>query len=74
MDMIATTLDNAVFLSRSDPMTFKVSGPSADQGAPRWFAVVHVPDDAQALYWAGRTAVAVGWPQEVHRFPHRVRL
>ena len=37
------------------------------------FAVVDVPDDAQARYWAGRIAVAVGWPQEVHRFPHRIR-
>ena len=36
------------------------------------FAVVDVPDDAQARYWAGRIAVAVGWPQEVHRFPNRV--
>ena len=36
------------------------------------FAVVDVPDDAQARYWAGRIAVAVGWPQEVHRFPHRM--
>ena len=35
------------------------------------FAVVDVPDDEQARYWAGRIAVAVGWPQEVHRFPHR---
>ena len=35
------------------------------------FAVVDVPDDAEARYWAGRIAVAVGWPQEVHRFPHR---
>jgi hypothetical protein len=35
------------------------------------FAVVDVPDDAAARYWAGRVAVAVGWPQEVHRFPHR---
>lgn len=34
------------------------------------FAVVDVPDDAAARYWAGRVAVAVGWPQEVHRFPH----
>jgi hypothetical protein len=34
------------------------------------FAVVEVPDDAAARYWAGRIAVAVGWPQEVHRFPH----
>ena len=34
------------------------------------FAVVDVPDDAEARYWAGRIAVAVGWPQEVHRFPH----
>ncbi|HSJ21356.1 MAG TPA: YciI family protein [Nocardioidaceae bacterium] len=33
------------------------------------FAVVDVPDDAEARYWAGRIAVAVGWPQEVHRFP-----
>ncbi len=36
------------------------------------FAVVDVPDDEAARYWAGRIAVAVGWPQEVHRFPHRV--
>ena len=34
------------------------------------FTVVDVPDDAGARYWAGRIAVAVGWPQEVHRFPH----
>jgi hypothetical protein len=27
------------------------------------FAVVDVPDDAEARYWAGRIAVAVGWPQ-----------
>jgi hypothetical protein len=38
------------------------------------FAVVDVLDDAQARYWAGRIAVAVGWPQEVHRFPHRITL
>jgi hypothetical protein len=38
------------------------------------FAVVDVADDAEARYWAGRIAVAVGWPQEVHRFPHRVQL
>ncbi|MDN5798331.1 MAG: YciI family protein [Intrasporangium sp.] len=36
------------------------------------FAVVDVPDEAQARYWAGRIAVAVGWPQELHRFPHRL--
>jgi hypothetical protein len=36
------------------------------------FTVVDVPDDAQARYWAGRIAVAVGWPQEVHRFPRRL--
>jgi hypothetical protein len=33
------------------------------------FAVVNVPDDAAARYWAGRIAVALDWPQEVHRFP-----
>ncbi len=38
------------------------------------FAVVDVADDEQARYWAGRIAVAVGWPQEVHRFPHRIPL
>jgi hypothetical protein len=38
------------------------------------FAVVDVADDAAARYWAGRIAVAVGWPQEVHRFPRRVPL
>src|SRR3954469_14624345 len=38
------------------------------------FAVVDVPDDDQARHWAGRIAVAVGWPQEVQRFPHRLRL
>ena len=36
------------------------------------FTVLDVPDDAAARYWAGRIAVAVGWPQEVHRFPHRL--
>lgn len=33
------------------------------------FAVVDVASDEDARYWAGRIAVAVGWPQEVHRFP-----
>jgi hypothetical protein len=33
-----------------------------------------VPDDDAARYWAGRVAVAVGWPQEVHRFPHPIAL
>src|SRR5580700_1253447 len=35
------------------------------------FTIVDVADDAAARYWAGRVAVAVGWPQEVHRFPNR---
>ncbi|WP_433392479.1 YciI family protein [Micromonospora sp. KLBMP9576] len=33
------------------------------------FAVVEVPDDEAARYWAGRLATALDWPQEVHRFP-----
>jgi len=37
------------------------------------FAVVDVPDDDAARYWAGRLAVALDWPQEVHRFPGRER-
>lgn len=38
------------------------------------FAVVDVSDEAEARYWAGRIAVAVGWPQEVHRFPNPAQL
>jgi hypothetical protein len=38
------------------------------------FAVADVDDEEQARYWAGRIAVAVGWPQEVHRFPSRIQL
>lgn len=37
-------------------------------------AVIDVADDDEARYWGGRIAVAVGWPQEVHRFPHRVAM
>jgi hypothetical protein len=33
------------------------------------FTVVEVPDDEAARYWAGRLAVSLDWPQEVHRFP-----
>jgi len=33
------------------------------------FTVIDVPDDEAARYWAGRVAVALDWPQEVHRFP-----
>lgn len=33
------------------------------------FTAVDVVDDAAARYWAGRLAVALDWPQEVHRFP-----
>jgi len=32
------------------------------------FAVVEVPDEEAARLWAGRIAVACGWPQEVRRF------
>ncbi|MEU8817978.1 YciI family protein [Actinoplanes sp. NPDC048796] len=32
------------------------------------FCVVDVPDDETARYWAGRLAVVLDWPQEVHRF------
>ena len=31
-------------------------------------AVVDVADEEAARLWAGRIAVACGWPQEVHRF------
>lgn len=35
------------------------------------FAVVDVPDEESARHWAGRIAVACGWPQEVRRFQRR---
>lgn len=33
------------------------------------FCVIRVPDDETARHWAGRVAVALDWPQELHRFP-----
>lgn len=36
------------------------------------FTVVDVPDDEAARHWAGRMAVALDWPQEVHRFPSNI--
>lgn len=33
------------------------------------FTVIEVPDDQAARDWAGRVAVALDWPQQVHRFP-----
>lgn len=33
------------------------------------FSVIDVADDEAARYWAGRFAVALDWPQELHRFP-----
>jgi hypothetical protein len=32
------------------------------------FAVLDVPDEEAARMWAGKIAVACGWPQEVRRF------
>mgnify|MGYP001286298269 CR=1 FL=1 len=32
------------------------------------FTVIDVPDDETARHWAGRLAVVLDWPQEVHRF------
>ncbi|WP_375386769.1 YciI family protein [uncultured Microbacterium sp.] len=36
------------------------------------FTAVEVADDEAARYWAGRLAVSLDWPQEVHRFPSDV--
>lgn len=35
------------------------------------FCAIDVPDDETARYWAGRLAVVLDWPQEVHRFRGR---
>ncbi|MGN6576387.1 MAG: YciI family protein [Nocardioides sp.] len=36
--------------------------------------VVEVPDDETAKMWAGKVAVACGWPQEVRRFGRQPEL
>jgi nitrogen fixation protein len=36
--------------------------------------VVDVPDEEAARLWAGKIAVACGWPQEVRRFQVRTQL
>jgi hypothetical protein len=38
------------------------------------FAVVDVPDEDAARLWAGKIAVACGWPQEVRRFQVPMQL
>jgi hypothetical protein len=38
------------------------------------FAVVDVPDEEAARLWAGKIAVACGWPQEVYRFRARTQF
>jgi len=38
------------------------------------FAVVDVADEEAARLWAGKIAVACGWPQEVRRFRVRMQL
>jgi len=38
------------------------------------FAVVDVADEQQARLWAGKIAVACGWPQEVRRFRVPMKL
>ncbi|MFL6156366.1 MAG: YciI family protein [Marmoricola sp.] len=37
------------------------------------FAVVDVADEEAARHWAGRIAIACGWPQQVHSFRRRLR-
>jgi hypothetical protein len=38
------------------------------------FAVVDVADEEAARLWAGKIAVACGWPQEVRRFQVPIQL
>jgi hypothetical protein len=38
------------------------------------FAVVDVADEDAARFWAGKIAMACGWPQEVRRFRVRMQL
>jgi len=41
---------------------------------PGGFAVVDVADEAAERLWAGKIAVAYGWPQEVRRFQVPMQL
>lgn len=34
------------------------------------FCIIDVPDEQTARYWAGRLAVVLEWPQEIHEFGH----
>jgi len=38
------------------------------------FAIVDVADEDAARLWAGKIAVACGWPQEVRRFRVRMQI
>lgn len=37
-------------------------------------AIVDVPDEAAARFWAGKIAMACAWPQEVHQFRVRTQV
>ncbi len=62
--------DSAIGTMRAvDGIPEFTAGPySHTEEHPGGFCVVNVADDDQACYWAGRIAMALDWPQEVHRF------
>ncbi len=67
----ASTVIGSVVSSDGEPVF--TSGPHAETKEHLGgFTIVDVPDDDAAKYWAGRLAVALDWPQEVHRFPSGV--
>ena len=61
-------------LEHQDPSVVGTDGTVTDGPYPEskehlgGFAVVTVPDEETARLWAGKIAVACGWPQEVRRF------
>ncbi len=71
-------LDDAAPVFSVDPLSGKpvfTDGPFVESKEHfGGFAVVDVPDEAAARLWAGKIAVACGWPQEVRQFRDRRRF
>ena len=67
-------LDASTAICSVDPSSGSpvfTDGPFTNQRAAWRFRRRRCARRCRRRYWAGRIAVAIGWPQEVHRFPHR---
>lgn len=61
--------DQAFFAdATSGVLEFRAGPFAATEQFMGGMTVIDVDDDEAARYWAGKVAVACGWPQEVRRF------